>query len=53
MLRKKLYRDLRLNLSQFFVIFIMVMLAVMSSPRTVNSASTILKNGELDCTLTA
>ena len=30
MLRKKLYRDLRLNLSQFFVIFIMVMLAVMA-----------------------
>lgn len=30
MLRKKLYRDLRQNLSQFFVIFLMVMLAVMA-----------------------
>ena len=30
MLKRKLFRDLRQNLSQFFVIFIMVMLAVMA-----------------------
>ena len=29
MLKRKLYRDLRRNLSQFFVIFLMVLLSVM------------------------